>query len=77
MRDWSNWPKEYYDTTEREERLAILKERLESGEADEKDRIRMKFWELRYAQRDKMPEGVDYFIRSWMNMYFTSKKPGA
>lgn len=44
MRDWSNWPKEYYETTEREERLAILKERLESEEADEKDRIRMKFW---------------------------------
>lgn len=77
MRDWSNWPKEYYETTEREKRLAILKERLESEEADEKDRIRMKFWELRYAQREKMPEGVDYFIRSWMNMYFTSKKPGA
>lgn len=77
MRDWSNWPKEYYEKTDREERLTILKERLESGDADEKDRIRMEFWKLRYAQRDKMPEGVDYFIRSWMNMYFISKKPGA
>ena len=47
MRDWSNWPKEYYEKTDREERLTVLKERLESGDADEKDRIRIEFWKLR------------------------------
>ena len=43
MRDWSKWPQEYYETTEREERLEMLRERLKSEEADEKDQIRMKF----------------------------------
>lgn len=75
MKDWSNWPEAYYQSTDREERLVCLKERLESGEADEKDRLRMKYWELRYKQRENMPEGVDYFIRSWMEMYFISRKP--
>ena len=77
MRDWSKWPQEYYETTEWEERLEMLRERLKSEEADEKDQIRMKFWELRYGQREKMPEGVDYFIRSWMEMFFISKKLGS
>lgn len=76
MRDWSTWPEEYYKTTDPEERYEILTERLESGEAEEKDQIRMKFWELRYAKRDKMPEGVDYFIRSWMDLFYMSRKPG-
>ena len=76
MQDWSNWPEAYYATTEREERLQLLKVRLQSKEADEKDKIRQKMWELRYQKRDKMPEGVDYFIRSWMEMFFISKKMG-
>ena len=76
MQDWSNWPEAYYATTEREERLQILEARLNSGEADEKDQIRKKMWELRYQKRDKMPEGVDYFIRSWMELFFISKKMG-
>ena len=65
MRDWSKWPQEYYETTEREERLEMLRERLKSEEADEKDQIRMKFWELRYGQREKMPcgSGRSYFHR--------------
>ena len=46
-RDWSSWPQEYYSTTDRDERKKLLQERLESGTADEKDQIRMKFWELR------------------------------
>lgn len=75
-RDWSNWPQEYYDAVDREERKQILEERLSSSEADEKDQIRMKFWELRYKKRAKMPMGVDYFIRSWMELYFVSRKPG-
>ena len=54
MRDWSTWPEEYYKTTDPEERYEILTERLESGEAEEKDQIRMKFWELRYAKREKI-----------------------
>lgn len=75
MRDWSNWPEEYYKTTDREERFQILQERMESEESDTKDKIRKRFWEQRYAKREKMPEGVDYFIRSWMDLYFVSKKP--
>ena len=75
MKDWTNWPEEYYQSTDREERLEMLKERLESSEAEKKDEIRMEFWNLRYKQREKMPEGVDYFIRSWMDLYFVSKKP--
>ena len=76
MQDWSNWPEAYYATTEREERLSLLEARLQSGEADEKNQIRKKMWELRYQKRDKMPEGVDYFIRSWMELFFISKKMG-
>ena len=75
-RDWSSWPQEYYSTTDRDERKKLLQERLESGTADEKDQIRMKFWELRYKTRAKMPVGVDYFIRSWMNLCFVARKPG-
>lgn len=75
MKDWSNWPEMYYQSTDREERRTYLKERLESGEADEKDRLRLEFWDLRYKQREKMPEGVDYFIRAWMELYFISRKP--
>ena len=76
MQDWSNWPEAYYATTEREERRSLLEARLQSGEADEKNQIRKKMWELRYQKRDKMPEGVDYFIRSWMELFFISKKMG-
>lgn len=75
-KDWSSWPESYYAPADREERLEILKERLKSGEADEKDQLRMKFWKLRYETRDKMPRGVDYLIRSWMELYFISRKPG-
>lgn len=75
-KDWSNWPQEYYDTTDREERKNLLQQRLETPAADKKDEIRMKFWELRYKTRAKMPVGVDYFIRSWMELYFVSRKPG-
>ena len=75
-RDSERLPQEYYSTTDRDERKKLLQERLESGTADEKDQIRMKFWELRYKTRAKMPVGVDYFIRSWMNLCFVARKPG-
>ena len=42
-KDWSNWPQEYYDTTDREERKNLLQQRLETPAADKKDEIRMKF----------------------------------
>lgn len=75
-RDWSNWPQAYYETTDKEERKTLLEERLASPEADESDQLRKKLWELRYKTRAKMPVGVDYFIRSWMDLYFVSRKPG-
>lgn len=76
MRDWSDWPKAYYTETKREDRLQMLEERLQSDLADEQDRIRRQMWDLRYQKRDKMPDGVDYFIRSWMEMFFLSQKMG-
>lgn len=69
------WPETYYRETDRQKRKLLLEEHG-STRQDPADSLRMELWELRYQRRKGLPEGVDFFIRSWMELYFISKKPG-
>lgn len=70
------WPEAYYRETDREKRRSLLEARLESGIPDKGDEIRLELWKRRYGTGDRLADGVDYFIRSWMRLYLLSGNPG-
>lgn len=60
----------YYQEIDKQKRKALLDGAIAEEGMNPEYELRLALWERRYEQREKEPEGVDYYIRGWMTVMY-------
>lgn len=68
-----SWPDNYYMEMDRDERKKLLEKAIEEEGRTEENLWRERLWESRYTAVDREPDGIDHFVRGYINLFYVAK----
>lgn len=67
------WPENYYSETDARKREALLEERIKE-EPSRENELRRLLWEKRYTDGRKGFTGIDYYMKTWIDLESAAEK---